>query len=137
LDEAMDCVAPPDEQEAVERALTQARTALGEQRFAAAWVAGHAMPLDDAVSEALGLGEGPGVAARIAVPRQVPGDHGLTARELEVLRLVAEGMTDQEIAEALFVSRRTVTTHVSSILGKLEVETRAGAAAVAARRGLI
>ena len=62
---------------------------------------------------------------------------GLTARELEVLRLVAEGRSNGEIAEQLFISRKTASVHVSNILGKLGVTTRVQAAAVAHRLGLI
>jgi DNA-binding CsgD family transcriptional regulator len=61
----------------------------------------------------------------------------LTTREIEVLRLVAQGMIDREIAENLFISPRTVTTHVTHILDKLGVSTRAEAAAYAVREGLI
>jgi DNA-binding NarL/FixJ family response regulator len=60
----------------------------------------------------------------------------LTAREREVLRLLVAGHTDREIAKALFVSPRTVGTHVSHILAKLQVETRRGARAYALRHGL-
>ena len=62
---------------------------------------------------------------------------GLTARELEVLELLAEGMRNAEIAERLVVSPRTVDHHVSAILRKLDVRTRGEAGAQAARRGLI
>jgi DNA-binding CsgD family transcriptional regulator/tetratricopeptide (TPR) repeat protein len=61
---------------------------------------------------------------------------GLTARELEVLQLVAEGLRNAQIAERLVVSRRTVDHHVSTILRKLDVRTRAQAGAEAARLGL-
>jgi DNA-binding CsgD family transcriptional regulator len=64
------------------------------------------------------------------------GDLGLTARELEVLRLVAEGRSNGQIAEELFISRKTASVHVSNILAKLGVTTRVQAAAVAHRRGL-
>ncbi|WP_433438100.1 ATP-binding protein [Nonomuraea sp. CA-141351] len=65
------------------------------------------------------------------------GDGGLTAREVEVLRLVAEGLTNREIAERLFIAQKTVSVHVSNILGKLEVSTRTQAAAAGRQRGLL
>jgi len=61
----------------------------------------------------------------------------LTRRELEVLRLVAEGLSNQEIASRLTLSKHTVHRHVSSILGKLGVSSRAAAAACAARHHLL
>ncbi|MFL5777594.1 MAG: AAA family ATPase [Chloroflexota bacterium] len=61
---------------------------------------------------------------------------GLTAREREVLRLVAEGYTNRRIAQSLFISESTAGVHVSNILGKLGVGTRTEAAAVAVRVGL-
>jgi DNA-binding NarL/FixJ family response regulator len=64
-------------------------------------------------------------------------DSGLTARELEVLRLVADGLTNQAIAEKLFVSDHTVHRHLANILNKLSVSSRAAAVAQAARRGLL
>ena len=61
----------------------------------------------------------------------------LTARELDVLNLLAEGHRNAEIAERLVVSRRTVDYHVSSILRKLDAHTRGEAVAEARRLGLI
>jgi DNA-binding CsgD family transcriptional regulator/tetratricopeptide (TPR) repeat protein len=62
---------------------------------------------------------------------------GLTARELDVLRLVAEGLTNREIAASLVVSDRTVEHHVAAILRKLQVRTRAEASAHAVRLGVV
>ena len=62
---------------------------------------------------------------------------GLTSREVEVLRLLAAGYTNPQIGEALYISRKTASHHVSSILAKLGVTTRVEAAGVAQRLGLV
>jgi DNA-binding NarL/FixJ family response regulator len=61
----------------------------------------------------------------------------LTARELEVLRLIAQGQQNKEIAAALVISERTVKFHVSSILGKLGAGNRTEAVRIAAQQGLV
>ena len=61
----------------------------------------------------------------------------LTPREMEVLHLVARGDTDQDIADRLYVSRRTINSHVSNILSKLDVPSRRAAVITAARIGLL
>jgi DNA-binding NarL/FixJ family response regulator len=61
----------------------------------------------------------------------------LTAREVEVLRLVAQGMTDAQVAEQLVVSHRTVTTHLTSIYNKLGVNSRTAAARFAVEHHLL
>jgi DNA-binding NarL/FixJ family response regulator len=61
----------------------------------------------------------------------------LTRRELEVLRLLADGLDQAEVAEELFVSTTTVATHIQRILGKLDVHNRAQAVALAHREGLV
>jgi non-specific serine/threonine protein kinase len=71
-------------------------------------------------------------------PQQsAPNQWRLTERELEVLRLIATGMTDRQISEELFLARRTASKHVESILMKLGVPSRSAAAATALRQGLI
>jgi DNA-binding CsgD family transcriptional regulator len=62
--------------------------------------------------------------------------YGLTARELDVVALVAEGRTNRQIADALFISAKTASVHVSNILAKLGVTNRGEAAAAARRLGL-
>ena len=62
---------------------------------------------------------------------------GLSPRELEVLRLVARGLTDAEVGVRLFISPRTVARHLQSIYNKLGVNSRTAAAAFAYERGLL
>ncbi|WP_328609313.1 helix-turn-helix transcriptional regulator [Amycolatopsis sp. NBC_00345] len=68
--------------------------------------------------------------------RELPAPYALTARELQVVTLLAAGASNPRIADALVVSRRTVSTHVEHILAKLGVASRAEAAALATREGL-
>ncbi|MGH2617009.1 MAG: helix-turn-helix domain-containing protein [Thermomicrobiales bacterium] len=77
---------------------------------------------------------GPAPRGRVNVPH---GPRILTPREMEVLRLVATGETDRGIADVLYVSRRTVSSHVSNILAKLDVPSRRAAVVTAARIGLL
>ena len=76
-----------------------------------------------------------------AAPTADPGEqarhqYGLTARELEVLRLVAIGRNNRDIAAELFISAKTASVHVSNIMSKLGVASRVEAAALAYRLGL-
>jgi DNA-binding NarL/FixJ family response regulator len=70
-------------------------------------------------------------------PRTRDNPAGLTARELEVLALLAEGLRNAEIAERLFLAEKTVVHHVSAILHKLKVTSRGQAAAKAVRLGIV
>jgi predicted ATPase/DNA-binding CsgD family transcriptional regulator len=101
------------------------RASLGSGRFAAAWAEGQAMTLEDAA----------GYASRGRGRRRRPsrGWASLTPTELTVARAVADGLSNPQIAERMFISRRTVTTHLTSIFRKLGVSSRAELAAMAAR----
>lgn len=113
--------------------VAETRAVLGEADFAAAWAAGAGSDLDEmfagAPASVPAESEGP------AEPAAPVAHHGLTPRELEVVRLLAEGLSDKEIASALFVSRRTAANHVAAILRKLGAPSRAGAVAYAVRQG--
>jgi DNA-binding CsgD family transcriptional regulator len=120
--------------------MTPARARLGEAGFSAAWEAGRALTLDQAASEALAVAEAirDDLARRKpAVAEIEPGEKfGLTARELEVWRLIAEGRSNQEVADALFISPRTAQTHTTHLLAKLGVTSRNAATALAHRLGV-
>jgi DNA-binding NarL/FixJ family response regulator len=75
----------------------------------------------------------PTVASRLVQQMQRP-QEALTARESELLSLLAEGMTNRELGKALFISEATVKTHLGHIYAKLGVETRSAAVSVALRR---
>jgi predicted ATPase/DNA-binding NarL/FixJ family response regulator len=111
------------------RALAEARSCLGEESFASTWQAGRALSIETAVAEALAPAE--------PLPSPPTRPHGLTAREHEVLRLVAAGQSNAEIADALVLSVHTVERHVANIFAKLGAHNRAEAAAVATRQGLV
>jgi DNA-binding CsgD family transcriptional regulator len=91
------------------------------------------MSLDQALDYALEIIQRP-LTDQIVTPAL---HAGLTGRELDVLRLVVDGMTNQEIAASLFISQHTVANHVASILNKLGLESRTAAAAHAVRHGLV
>ncbi len=106
-----------------ERSVSAARVHLGERAFAAAWSQGRAMTPEQALA-AKGQKPTPSSATTV-VPPTYPA--GLTAREVEVLRLLAGGLTDHKIAEKLVLSPRTVHAHTSSIYSKLGVSSRSAA----------
>jgi predicted ATPase/DNA-binding CsgD family transcriptional regulator len=116
------------------RITAEARVALAEPAFTAAWHEGRSLPFADAITDALALASSAGQPPH-PVPREAASE--LTQRELDVLRLLVEGNSDREIAEALFIGARTVQTHVANLFAKLGVNARAEAAAVAVRRGLV
>jgi predicted ATPase/DNA-binding NarL/FixJ family response regulator len=116
---------PRNYQRANDEMTAELRQRLGEAAYAATWLDGQHLTLEEAVAEAR------------ALPRRGDPPHELTPREVEVLRLVAVGLTDREIAERLFITRRTASKHVEAILAKLGVPARAGAASQAAHLGIV
>jgi non-specific serine/threonine protein kinase len=121
----------PSEHAVLKHDLALARRLLDDEAISAAWAAGTRLTVDQAVALAL------------APPTDAPhaARHGsasrLTTREREVAALVARGLTNRQIAEALVVSRRTAESHVANSLSKLGLGTRAQLAAWATGRGLV
>ncbi|MCA9877034.1 MAG: hypothetical protein KC442_04620 [Thermomicrobiales bacterium] len=115
----------------LERAERGATAHLGAARVQELQAAGGALTREEAVAAAAGVV----VATRYG--HRDDGAHSLTAREREILRLVAGMHTDQEIAAALSLSRRTVSGHVTHILAKLNVTTRRAAVARGRALGLL
>jgi DNA-binding CsgD family transcriptional regulator/tetratricopeptide (TPR) repeat protein len=102
----------------VEEITAACRDALGEKAFATAFTAGQTMSFERAIQYALEP-DGPREQGRRGA-----GPHPLTPREREIARLVAEGLSNRRIADALVVSEKTVETHLSHILTKLELASR-------------
>jgi predicted ATPase/DNA-binding CsgD family transcriptional regulator len=115
---------PPVEFADYERSLSAARVHLGERAFAAAWAQGRSMTPEQALT-AQGQKPSPSPTTTVTLSPTYPA--GLTAREVEVLRLVAGGLADLQVAEKLVLSPRTVHSHISSIYSKLGVTSRSAA----------
>jgi ATP/maltotriose-dependent transcriptional regulator MalT len=97
-----------------------------------------ALELDAARDGFFRLGAAPDLVKLDALAHErLRGDHGLTAREVEVLRLIARGRSNREIASALVISERTVARHVQNIFAKLRVSSRAAASVFAAEHDLL
>jgi DNA-binding NarL/FixJ family response regulator len=139
---------PPVDRATYECSVATARAQLGEKAFAKAWAEGQTMTLEQilAVQEPTTR---PEQVPRVARVEAVGADlsrpppiyrppaptaktapmypAGLTTREVEVLRLVAQGLTDAQVAEQLVISPRTVNFHLTSIYSKIGVSSRAAA----------
>jgi predicted ATPase/class 3 adenylate cyclase/DNA-binding CsgD family transcriptional regulator len=120
----------PLERADYEPAVAAARTQLGAKAFDAAWTEGRSMTLD----QVLGT---PGQTATAPAKPSPMYPAGLTTREVEVLRLVAQGLSDARVAEQLVISPRTVSTHLTSIYNKLGVESRTAATRYAVDHHLV
>jgi predicted ATPase/DNA-binding CsgD family transcriptional regulator len=127
----------PDERERLAHSVTAARATLGDEVYAREAAAGRALPLPEVVERALALAAAfpsPSSPDRAPLPDDA---FGLSPREHEVLRMLALGKSNPEIAEMLFIGRGTVRTHVSNILAKLGATTRTEAAMIARDRGIL
>jgi len=110
-----------------EKSLATARTGLGEEDFAAAWAEGQTMTLEQVLTAREPMTTKPPAPARASTPPRPVYPDGLSEREVEVLRLVALGMTDAQVAEKLVLSPRTVQGHLRSIYNKINVNSRTAA----------
>jgi non-specific serine/threonine protein kinase len=150
--------APPAEMADHRRTEADARAQLGEERFAVAWAAGAGMSLDEAVMYALQANEpaassdpeavlvGPDRPDTTSARHRSAGvgertvDVPLSAREREVVTLIAQGLSNREIAEALVLSVRTVERHIENVYNRLGISGKAGRAIVTAyalRHGIV
>ena len=142
LREAVGYQHTPEEDAWREPYLATARSRLGEAAWEEALAQGRAMTLEPAIDYALSEEEPstitPSSAASVQPSTPAP-EHpaGLTPREVEVLGLVAEGLTSAQVAHRLFLSPRTVHRHLSSIYRKLGVGSRAAATRFAVEHGLV
>jgi predicted ATPase/DNA-binding CsgD family transcriptional regulator len=114
-----------DEKRDWDTSLAAARSALDEKTFDEAWLTGQTMSIDDALAE----------ADQLLTVHPVP-DIGLSRREQEVVRLIAQGLSNREIADALVIAGRTAEAHVTHVLAKLGLRSRSQVAIWALEHGL-
>ncbi|MGN6814204.1 MAG: response regulator transcription factor, partial [Thermomicrobiales bacterium] len=133
-----DACAAPYERALCLLALAELRAATGSRDSAQAVLA-EARAILEPLEAKPALARADAIGARLAAPAAAPPTAypaGLSAREVEVLRLVAQGLTDGQVAERLFLSPRTVGTHLRAIYNKLGVDNRTAATAFAIEHGL-
>lgn len=115
-----------------------ARAQLAEVAFDGAWAEGQAMSMEQAIAEAHQvLSAVESTTTPSSAPAGPRDPNALTPRELEVLRLLVAGLSYEQIAEKLIVSRRTVNTHVTAVYGKLGVNSRSAASRYALEHKLV
>jgi predicted ATPase/class 3 adenylate cyclase/DNA-binding CsgD family transcriptional regulator len=140
LRESMGTPLPPVYRAAYDRSVAAVRTQLGEKTFAAAWAEGRMMTPEQALGAQGKAVEPRAMPARpeSAPPMKSPATPaGLTTREVEVLRLLATGLTDAQIAEYLVLSLHTVHAHLRTIYSKLGVTSRSAATRYAFENQLV
>lgn len=134
LDPSVDLVT--SERADYERAVESIYSKLGEKAFSTAWVEGYTMTPEQALTapEQASIPYSSDSVRPQPAPRY---PDGLTFRQVEVLRLLAQGQTVAQIAERLVVSPRTVSTHITSIYRKIQAGSRSAATRYAIKNGLI
>lgn len=134
LREAVHIPIPLIDRASYERLVADTRIRLGESTFAALWARGRTMTLE----EVLALREQEIVLppSQATTAPSLTNPAGLTTREVQVLRLLAQGLTNGEIAEALGLSEKTIAHHLTHIFNKTSSENRVAAVAFAFRHGL-
>lgn len=149
LRERVQVIRGVDEQARVDRMIAQLREDVGDEFFEDAWATGREMAIERVIIEALAM-------PPFVIPGADDGDDtpdttlsttsepdsplavaGLTAREIDVLRLVASGSSNQDIADELFLSVHTVKRHVANLLSKLGASSRTQASARARELGIV
>jgi DNA-binding NarL/FixJ family response regulator len=127
----------PGQHEFLERRLAAVHSTLAEERSFSAWATGAALGLEKAIGDALAeCARGATSPSPLTKLRTGDQAQSLTQRERDVAALVAEGLTNAQIAQRLSVGERTVETHVSRALAKLELSTRTRLTAWAIENGL-
>ena len=123
-----------DKRELHDRAVAEVRAAAGKSQFDDAWNEGMAMDPPRAVAYALGSSEPETVRAPLPPAASHEATSALSPREFEVAQLVSHGLTNRQIGRELSIAERTVDTHVSKILRKLDLASRAQLARWVAER---
>ena len=137
LRQALGTPVPPAERRALDGCLARLRPALGPRAFDSAWRRGAAMTVDEMADAAIRATTTLAAqAAQAACDAGQPAGLGLTERELAVLGLLRDGLTNREIGARLHISVGTAGVHVSNILRKLGVTSRVQAATIAQRLGV-
>jgi DNA-binding CsgD family transcriptional regulator len=144
LCEAIGASLPYVERAGYERSVATARSHLGEKAFAAAWAEGRTMTPEQVLAwpntdgaESAGAMPTPAVRPSRTATSPPAYHASLTKREVEVLCLVAQGLTNEQVAEQLVISPRTVNTHLTSIYGKIGVNSRSAATRYAMEQHLV
>jgi ATP/maltotriose-dependent transcriptional regulator MalT len=127
LREAIGTPMSPIERAIQEHSMAAARIHLGKEMFEATWAEGRTMTLEQALTAQGQATISPARSSTSPAKSPATFHDGLTTREIEVLRLVAQGLTNEQVAQQLVISQRTVNTHLTAIYGKIGVSSRSAA----------